>query len=48
MSEGFSLSCPVPPSRYDRVLMAHGGGGPLTARLLAEVFFPAFDRAMSR
>ena len=42
MSGSFSLSCPVPPSRYDQVLMAHGGGGTLMARLLAEVFFPAF------
>ena len=42
MSDTFSLSCPVPPSRYEQVLMAHGGGGTLMARLLAEVFFPAF------
>ncbi len=42
MSSGFSPSCPVPPSRYEQVLMAHGGGGTLMARLLAEVFFPAF------
>ncbi|MCC7263259.1 MAG: hydrogenase expression/formation protein HypE [Candidatus Latescibacteria bacterium] len=42
MSDAFSLSCPVPPSRYDQVLMAHGGGGTLMARLLAEVFFPTF------
>ncbi|MBI2505790.1 MAG: hydrogenase expression/formation protein HypE [Candidatus Latescibacteria bacterium] len=42
MSGGLSLSCPLPPSRYDQVLLAHGGGGTLMARLLAEVFFPAF------
>jgi len=42
VSGDFSLSCPVPPSRYGQVLMAHGGGGTLMARLLGEVFFPAF------
>lgn len=40
--EAFSPSCPLPPSRYDQILMAHGGGGTLMARLLTEVFFPAF------
>lgn len=38
-------SCPVPVSRYDRVVVGHGGGGRLTADLLAEVFLPAFGNA---
>ena len=44
MSDGnpLNLSCPVPRSRHDHVLMAHGGGGALMQRLLNEVFFPAF------
>jgi hydrogenase expression/formation protein HypE len=38
----FSLSCPVPTSRYDHVLLGHGSGGRLSAELLADVFLPAF------
>ena len=36
------LQCPIPKRDYDRVLMAHGGGGRLMQQLLADVFFPAF------
>jgi hydrogenase expression/formation protein HypE len=38
-----ALSCPVPKSAYDRIVMAHGGGGRLSAELLRGVFLPAFD-----
>jgi hydrogenase expression/formation protein HypE len=37
-----TLSCPVPKSAYDRIVMAHGGGGRLSADLLRSVFLPAF------
>ena len=35
-------SCPVPQSRYDRILLGHGSGGQLTAELLQRLFLPAF------
>lgn len=33
-----ALACPSPVGRYDRVVLAHGAGGGLTARLVDEVF----------
>ena len=38
-----NLSCPAPRSRYDRIVLAHGGGGRLTADLIQRVFLPAFS-----
>ncbi|MFH0880546.1 MAG: hydrogenase expression/formation protein HypE [Lentisphaerota bacterium] len=38
----FVSTCPVTLSDYDRILLAHGGGGTLMHRLLAQVFYPAF------
>ena len=35
-------SCPVPKSRYDQILLGHGGGGRLSAELIQGVFLPAF------
>lgn len=35
-----SPTCPLPFSRYDKVQMAHGGGGTLMHRLLDQVFLP--------
>ncbi len=35
-------TCPVPVSRYDRVLLGHGSGGRLSADLLQRLFLPAF------
>ena len=37
-----AISCPVPKSDYDRILLAHGGGGRLSGDLLRHVFLPAF------
>lgn len=37
-----SVVCPVPPTDYPLVLLAHGGGGRLTRRLIDDVFRPAF------
>jgi len=39
---GFALDCPVPRTGYDRIVMAHGGGGRLSADLLQKVFLPAY------
>ena len=38
----FALDCPVPKAGYDRIVMAHGGGGRLGADLLRKVFLPAY------
>jgi hydrogenase expression/formation protein HypE len=35
-----ALACPVPASRYDRIVMGHGGGGKLGADLLRDIFLP--------
>src|SRR5262249_47453949 len=37
-----NLSCPVPASGSDRVLLGHGSGGRLSAELLRTVFLSAF------
>src|SRR6185436_2604516 len=37
-------SCPVPSAAAaETILLAHGGGGRLTQRLIESVFLPAFD-----
>jgi hydrogenase expression/formation protein HypE len=38
-----ALSCPIPKSDYDRIGVAHGGGGRLTQDLFERIFLPAFD-----
>jgi hydrogenase expression/formation protein HypE len=35
-------ACPVPQSRYDQIVLGHGGGGLLTAELIQRLFLPAF------
>ncbi|HEV2494861.1 MAG TPA: hydrogenase expression/formation protein HypE [Terriglobia bacterium] len=37
-----SFSCPLPHPSGETVLLAHGGGGKLTHRLIENVFLPAF------
>jgi len=44
----FDLSCPVPLSQYPHVLLAHGGGGKLTQRLIEQLFVPSFDNPALR
>ncbi len=39
----FSLSCPLPLSRYSEIVLAHGGGGSLTHQLIEKMFVPAFS-----
>lgn len=36
------ISCPIPQHRPDTIELGHGSGGELTARLIADVFAPAF------
>jgi hydrogenase expression/formation protein HypE len=38
----FQLSCPIPKSEYDKVLIAHGGGGTLTHQLISKIFLNQF------
>ena len=35
-------ACPLPVTRYEQVILAHGGGGKLTQQLIDKIFFPAF------
>ena len=37
-----SWSCPLPLRDHDRVQLAHGGGGRLSAELTEHLFLPAF------
>jgi len=36
-----AIACPVPASRYDRIVLGHGGGGQLGGDLLRDIFLPA-------
>ena len=36
-------NCPIPTQKYDRITMAHGGGGKMTTRLIEKIFYPAFS-----
>jgi hydrogenase expression/formation protein HypE len=42
ISDGVFGTCPLPQSRYDRILLGHGSGGQLTADLIQGLFVPAF------
>ena len=35
--------CPIPKSDYDKVLLAHGGGGTLSHQLIHKMFFDHFQ-----
>lgn len=39
----FGLSCPVPISDYKNILLAHGGGGMLSHKLIQKFFIEQFD-----
>jgi len=43
VSDQSDLSCPVPFSNYERVTLAHGGGGRVMQRLVDGLFRRAFD-----
>jgi hydrogenase expression/formation protein HypE len=38
-------SCPLPLRDYPTIVMGHGGGGKLSAELIAHIFIPAFRNA---
>ncbi len=38
-----SLSCPIPKSDYEKILLAHGGGGTLSQNLISKLFYPQFS-----
>lgn len=38
----FGPVCPIPIEEYERVLLAHGGGGKLSAQLVEKMFLPEF------
>lgn len=45
----FALRCPVPLPPGDKVMLGHGSGGTLSARLIRDLFVPVFgDRELSR
>ncbi|KAB2878573.1 hydrogenase expression/formation protein HypE [bacterium] len=43
MDIGSGLGCPIPISEYEKVLLAHGGGGTLSHQLIQKLFFSQFD-----
>jgi len=43
VTDATTLACPVPASRYDRVVLGHGSGGTLSLSLLRDIFLAAFD-----
>lgn len=42
MADDFTLTCPIPISRYPHVVMAHGGGGRLMHDLIERMIAPTF------
>ncbi len=40
------LSCPIPKSEYDKVLLAHGGGGTLSHKLIQKMFLSQFSNPL--
>jgi len=42
-SRSWDSQCPLPKSKYEHVLMAHGGGGRLMQQLLQQLFWPLLD-----
>ncbi len=42
----FELTCPVPITETDRILLGHGSGGRLTARLIEDTILPALSNPL--
>jgi len=42
----FNLNCPMPISDYEKVLLAHGGGGTLSHQLIQKMFFSQFHNPL--
>ena len=45
MTQPFTLDCPMPIMKRDKVLLGHGSGGKLSADLMRSVFMPAYENA---
>lgn len=43
MRDELKLSCPIPKNDYDKILMAHGGGGTFSKKLMEELIYPLFQ-----
>lgn len=41
-----NYSCPIPISDYEKVTLAHGGGGTLSQKLIQKMFLPQFDNPL--
>jgi hydrogenase expression/formation protein HypE len=41
-NDDFASSCPIPILDYPEIVLAHGGGGALTHKLIEKMFVPAF------
>lgn len=39
----FNATCPIPITEYDKIMLAHGGGGSLSNKLIEKMFFSEFD-----
>ncbi len=44
LTAGFT--CPIPQNEYDKILLAHGGGGSLSHQLISKMFLPQFDNEL--
>jgi hydrogenase expression/formation protein HypE len=42
----FTLNCPIPLKDYDKVLLAHGGGGKLSDQLIRKMIFPSLTNEL--
>lgn len=40
------ITCPIPKSEYEKVLLAHGGGGKLTHQLIEKIFVSQFNNTL--
>ena len=40
------LACPIPISEYEKILLAHGGGGTLSHQLIQKMFFSQLDNPL--
>ncbi len=41
-----NLTCPIPKSEYEKILLAHGGGGKLTHQLIEKIFVSQFSNKL--
>ena len=46
MNQLQNFTCPIPKSEYDKILLAHGGGGSLSHQLISKMFLPQFDNEL--